>query len=486
MLDAAMYFLNSTKYQRIETVPGAIEACGNKYHTLEDIWKAAMRIVLLGAPGSGKGTQATRLAERYGIPVISTTSVLRDAVRRDTPSGQQAKAFFDLRQPVPDEVVCRALKEQLRELDVRAGFLLAGFPRTAAQGVTLDEILDQLALPLDLVLLLQGDPDFFMERLQGRCVCQSCGAIYNTFFSPPRVEGVCDQCGGRVRRPPDDIEETIANRMRIYEHQSASLIQYYRLHGKLRQVQADTDPEEVFAALCAIVAEHPPTVVDTEPVVEAPVPIAPVTAQEPPGARPARRSRSAAKKAPARKPATPPKPKAGATTASPAGKASGRKKTAKKHPPVKAKKKQSTSRKSGPKMPGKPIPAAAPVANKKPAAKKTAKARKSVVKKPGAGTVTGKTAAKKRPTAAVRPAVTKKAATRVKKAPATKKPPVAKKSATRQTAAKKKPVGAKQASVTRKPPASVKQRSPGKKVALKKAVRSVSPRAAKKRVRKKG
>lgn len=232
-----------------------------------------MRVVLLGAPGSGKGTQATRLNERYRLLAISTNTMLREAVRRDSPVGRQVKAYLDLRQPVPDELVCAALKERLRELGGGDSFLLVGFPRTAAQGVALDEILEQLGMPLDTVLLLQGDPDYFMERLEGRCVCQSCGAIYNTYFSPPRVDGACDRCGGRVRRPPDDIEETIANRMRIFEQQSASLIQYYRLHGKLRQVRADTDPEQVFSDLCGIIEEQPPTVVDTEPVAAAPVPL---------------------------------------------------------------------------------------------------------------------------------------------------------------------------------------------------------------------
>ena len=387
-----------------------------------------MRIVLLGAPGSGKGTQATRLTERYGILVISTNTMLREAVRRDTPSGRQARGFMDLRQPVPDDVVCAVLKERLRQPDVRNGFLLVGFPRTAAQGVALDEILDQLALPLDLVLLLYGDPDFFMERLEGRCVCQSCGTIYNNFFSPPRVEGACDQCGGSVRRPPDDIEETIANRMRIYEQQSASLVQYYKLHGKLRQVTADTEPDKVFDALCAIIGEQPPTVIDSEPVSEAPVPI---TA-----------SPAAAKKA---------------------GK--GGKTTTRKAATVKAPAKKAVAKKK--------VPAAKkPAAKKKvPAAKKPAAVRKPPAKKRPAATAAGK--------ASTKPAVGKKAAATGKKTTARKKTVPKRPSVAGKAAAKKKAATPARAPAGRKVAAPAKKATAVKKTAVKQA--SVAGKVAKKK-----
>ena len=209
-----------------------------------------MRIVLLGPPGSGKGVQCRKLNERYRIPVISTISLLREAGQDGTVTGKEVQAYLDLRQQVPDEVVCQVLKERLGRMGEQDGFLLVGFPRTAAQGAGLDEMLDVLGRPLDLVLLLQGDHDYFMERLEGRQFCQSCGAVYNIFSNPTRVEGGCDRCGGRVRKRADDNEETISNRMRIYEQQSASLIQYYSLQGKIRPVSAQGDPEAVLASLC--------------------------------------------------------------------------------------------------------------------------------------------------------------------------------------------------------------------------------------------
>ena len=232
-----------------------------------------MRIVLQGAPGSGKGTQATKLTDHYGILCISVGTMLRDAAQEDTGPGKQVKALLDLGQHVPDEIVCSVLKERLRKPDVRGGFLLVGFPRSAAQADALDEILEQLDLPLDLVLLLEGDHDQFMERLEGRQICQSCGTMYNIFTNPPRVEGVCDLCGGPVRRRAEDNEETISNRMRVYDHNAATLVQYYRLHGKLRQVPADAETEPVYQALLNVIDEYPPTVIETAPVVGSPVSI---------------------------------------------------------------------------------------------------------------------------------------------------------------------------------------------------------------------
>jgi adenylate kinase len=200
-------------------------------------------------------------------------------VLEDTVPGRQAKVFLDRGQHVPDEIVSAALKERFRLPDVAQGFLLAGFPRTTAQAEALDIILEELKLPIDLVLLLGGDLDQFMERLEGRRVCSSCGAMYNLFSSPSRVEGVCDLCGGQVRRRAEDSEETIASRMRTFDHTSHPLIQYYRMHGKLRQIQADRDSDQVFQALCQIIEQHPPTVIETEPVEESPVPL-PVEQQE--------------------------------------------------------------------------------------------------------------------------------------------------------------------------------------------------------------
>ncbi len=233
-----------------------------------------MRIVLLGAPGSGKVTQAMKLSEYFGISWITTSQMLHDAADGHTIPGMQAKAFLDMGQHVPDEIVYAVLKERLTRPDIHNGFLLVGFPRTASQANILDEMLEQLNLPLDLVLLLKGDPDHFMERLEGRCFCQTCGAMYNDFSNPPKVEGMCNLCGGPVRRRSEDNEETIAHRIRNYEQQASALIHYYKLHGKLRQVSAVETSDRVYDDLRHIVQEQPPTVVNTEPVLAAPVPIA--------------------------------------------------------------------------------------------------------------------------------------------------------------------------------------------------------------------
>ncbi len=159
-----------------------------------------MRIVLLGAPGTGKDTQAKKLTGYYGIPRISTGEMLREAVAAGTPNGKRAAPYLESGQHVPDEINCDVLKDRLMEPEIRNGFLIEGFPRSAIQADALDAVLESMNLPVDLVLMMEGDHDLFMERLEGRQSCRACGFKYNVFTVPPRVEGVCDQCGGRVRR----------------------------------------------------------------------------------------------------------------------------------------------------------------------------------------------------------------------------------------------------------------------------------------------
>jgi adenylate kinase len=214
-----------------------------------------MRIVLLGAPGCGKGTQGHRLAKHYGIPEISTGDLLREAVAAGTPLGKAAKAVMDAGQLVSDEIVLGVIRERLSRPDARKGFILDGFPRNLAQAEQLDELLGQLGLPIDLALLIEVDVDTIMQRLFGRRTCVSCGASYNIFYAPPKMDGRCDECGGRLRRRSDDNEETIGNRLRIYETQTLPVVEYYREQELLRQVQGIGEPDDVFRAVLKVTEE---------------------------------------------------------------------------------------------------------------------------------------------------------------------------------------------------------------------------------------
>ncbi|HDJ86477.1 MAG TPA: nucleoside monophosphate kinase, partial [Chromatiales bacterium] len=167
-----------------------------------------MRIVLLGAPGSGKGTQGKQLVDQYHTPQISTGDLLRAAVAADTPLGRMAKAAMDAGQLVSDEIVLGMIRERLAEPDAQRGFILDGFPRNLSQAETLDGMLHDLGQPLDLALLIDVDFDVLMQRLTGRRTCESCGAVYNVYSSPPKFDDRCDLCGGNLRRRADDNEET--------------------------------------------------------------------------------------------------------------------------------------------------------------------------------------------------------------------------------------------------------------------------------------
>lgn len=217
-----------------------------------------MRIVLLGAPGSGKETQAARLSARYCIASIFVPELLRQAAREKSDLAVRVAAFLDLGQHVPDEITLLVLKERLCRQDDNKGFLLVDFPRTAHQAQALDQLLQELGFPLDLILRLEGDPDHFMERLEGRETCSACGAIYNLFVNPPRVEAVCDRCGARVRHYVEYNREAIFNLMRVYDNQSVSLVQYYSLAGELRRIQGDTDIAAVFQRLCLAIEQKLP------------------------------------------------------------------------------------------------------------------------------------------------------------------------------------------------------------------------------------
>ncbi len=211
-----------------------------------------MRIVLLGAPGAGKGTQAKKLIEKYGIPQISTGDILRKAVADGTPLGKEAKSYMDKGELVPDSVVIGLVKERLQQDDCKKGFILDGFPRNTSQAETLDKVLDEMGMPLDVALSVDVDMDILMKRLTGRRTCKQCGQMYNVYFSPPKQEGVCDKCGGELYQRDDDKEETIRKRLEVYEAQTAPLIDYYEKKGILKRVNGVGDIDEIFSNICSI------------------------------------------------------------------------------------------------------------------------------------------------------------------------------------------------------------------------------------------
>ena len=201
-------------------------------------------IVLIGAPGAGKGTQARMLEERRGIPQISTGDILRDAVRRGTPLGREAQRFMDAGELVPDDVILRMMRDVLADAD--AGFILDGFPRTIEQAEGLDGLLADLGIGLDGVVVLDVPDDELVKRISGRRSCPSCKAVYNVFFDPPAVEGVCDRCGATdFTRRADDNEAAVRTRLAAYERQTAPLLPYYRAKGKARRVDAMAPIDEV-------------------------------------------------------------------------------------------------------------------------------------------------------------------------------------------------------------------------------------------------
>lgn len=211
-----------------------------------------MRIVLLGAPGSGKGTQAKKLAAKYRIPHISTGDLLRAALAAGTPLGQQAKAAMDAGQLVSDEIVLGIIRERLRANDAKKGFILDGFPRNIAQAQSLDGMLRNLDQPLDCAVLMDVDFDVLMQRLTGRRTCESCGATYNIYTNPPRLDDQCDRCGAALRHRADDNEVTIGNRLRVYESQTKPLIDMYRTQGRLETVNGVGDEEAVFKRMLSM------------------------------------------------------------------------------------------------------------------------------------------------------------------------------------------------------------------------------------------
>jgi adenylate kinase len=208
-----------------------------------------MRIVLLGAPGSGKGTQAKKLMAEKNIPQVSTGDMLREAVATGTRFGLKAKSIMEAGNLVPDEVVLGIISERLAKADAQDGFILDGFPRNTQQALDLDELLDQMGTPLDAAVLMDVDFDILLKRLTGRRTCSLTGKLLNVYFSPQEEIDACTKAGGELIQREDDNEETISNRLDVYRENTEPLIDFYRERGKLKTVAAEGTIDEVYERL---------------------------------------------------------------------------------------------------------------------------------------------------------------------------------------------------------------------------------------------
>lgn len=195
-----------------------------------------MNLILLGPPGAGKGTQAKILSKKYEIPQISTGDILRAAVKEQTPMGVRAKDFMDSGALVTDEVVVGIVEERLAKPDCVRGFILDGFPRTVKQADALGRMLEALGKSIDHVISLSVDKEELLERVTGRRTCRSCGKGFHIVFDPPKVSGICDECGGELYQRDDDSEETMRKRLEVYEEQTAPLVAYYAKESLLRTI----------------------------------------------------------------------------------------------------------------------------------------------------------------------------------------------------------------------------------------------------------
>jgi len=214
-----------------------------------------MYLVLLGPPGAGKGTQAKRLAERLGLPHISTGDILRQNVKDDSILGKKAKGIMDKGLLVPDDLVAAMLDERFDNPDIKKGFILDGYPRTLAQAKTLDDILARKKLSVDLVVYLNTSDEVIIKRLTGRLVCSKCGANFHAVNMPPKISGLCDNCQGSLYQRSDDNEVTVRKRLEVYKNEVASLIKYYDQQNKLHSLNADLDALEVLKQVILLCAK---------------------------------------------------------------------------------------------------------------------------------------------------------------------------------------------------------------------------------------
>ena len=205
-----------------------------------------MKLIIMGPPGAGKGTQAALIKEAYQIPHISTGDMFREAIKNETPLGKEAKSYMDRGELVPDSVTIGLVKERLSQDDCKVGFLLDGFPRTIPQAEALDEILKELNIVLDAVINIEADDSILIDRIVGRRVCPNCKAGYHVKNLKPKVEGICDVCGAALVQRKDDTEETVKNRLTVYANQTKPLLEFYNNFGLVKTINGIGDIDVIF------------------------------------------------------------------------------------------------------------------------------------------------------------------------------------------------------------------------------------------------
>lgn len=214
-----------------------------------------MRLVFIGIPGSGKGTQAAMLSQKWGIPRITTGDILREAVEKNSPFGRRVKPILDTGLLVPDDLILQLMGKRLSEPDCASGYILDGYPRTIGQAEGFNAYLKEKALPLDFVLWIDLEDKEVIRRIVGRRQCRACGTVYHLEFQPPKKEGICDACGGKLIQRSDDGEETIKKRIEVYQMQTEPLERYYRDNGLLHRVDGLGTPKKVFQRICDLFKE---------------------------------------------------------------------------------------------------------------------------------------------------------------------------------------------------------------------------------------
>jgi adenylate kinase len=214
-----------------------------------------MKIIMLGAPGAGKGTQAKQIADHYSIPHISTGDIFRANIKNGTELGKKAKEFMDKGELVPDELTCDLVVDRIAQDDAQNGFVLDGFPRTIPQAEALEKALEARGEKMDFAIDVDVPDDNIIGRMSGRRACLNCGATYHIVAIPPKKEGICDVCGEALVQRDDDKEETVKNRLNVYHEQTQPLIDFYQERGILRSVDGTVPMDEVFSAIKAILGE---------------------------------------------------------------------------------------------------------------------------------------------------------------------------------------------------------------------------------------